>query len=483
MTFHLLWIASRVCCPILLLAVLIRPMFAAKHPVALDPNVNAAKCLECHEDKTKGKAVHTAMKMGCLSCHEVRVTKDATHVKLIAATPAALCFTCHNDKSPSSIKGEIHPPGVRDCLKCHDPHTSANKDQLLKATSGDKTQNLCLSCHDIGVNVPKGGSRHAALDMGCDTCHVIHKTGDPSQPEFAYHLTKATPALCLDCHDASSEDLRKAHQNQPFGAANCLQCHDPHQSKSPKLMQAFLHNPFEGKQCDTCHQPAKDGKVVLTEKEPKALCVTCHDEQAKQIASAKVQHPGAQGDCTDCHNPHAGKTAAFLQPDPVAVCLPCHSDVAEQGKKKYLHQPAFEQGCPTCHVAHGGNNAHLLRASGVNPLCLECHGPDASPQKVENEHLLAIFDGKVRLPENYFDKVPILPLKYGLGHPTENHPVSDVMNPKTKALIAMNCLTCHDPHAGNERGMLMKDQKNDMSFCRTCHINGLDLSQVRVGGK
>ena len=119
----------------------------------------------------------------------------------------------------------------------------------------------------------------------------------------------------------------------------------------------------------------------------------------------------------------------------------------------------------------------------MNELCLECHGPDANPQKVEGQHLVAIFDGKVKLPENYFSKVPILPLKYGLGHPTENHPVSDTLIPKTKAMFAMNCLTCHQPHAGNEQGMLVKDQKNDMNFCRTCHINGLDLTDVRVGGK
>ena len=96
---------------------------------------------------------------------------------------------------------------------------------------------------------------------------------------------------------------------------------------------------------------------------------------------------------------------------------------------------------------------------------------------------MAIFDGKVKLPENYFRSVPILPLNYGLGHPTENHPVSDVMNPKTKAPISMNCLTCHQPHAGNERAMLAKDQKNDMNFCQSCHINGLDLQDVRAGGK
>ena len=121
-------------------------------------------------------------------------------------------------------------------------------------------------------------------------------------------------------------------------------------------MQAFLHNPFENKMCDTCHQPAKDGKVVLTNSDTKALCVTCHDEQAKKIDTAKVQHPGAQGDCATCHNPHAGKSPGFLQPDPVQACLACHSDQAEQMKKAHLHQPAFEQGCAICHEPHGGDN-------------------------------------------------------------------------------------------------------------------------------
>jgi len=458
-------------------------MRAAKHPVPLEANVNAAKCLECHEDKTKGKAVHSAMKMGCLSCHEVRVNKDATHVKLITATPATLCFTCHADKNPNSIKGEVHPPGVRDCLKCHDPHTTANKNQLLKATSGaTPDENLCLSCHSTGVNVPKGGSHHAALDSGCDACHVIHKSGDASQREFADHLTKGSPQLCADCHDASGEDLRKAHQNQPFGSADCLSCHAPHESNSPKLMQVFLHNPFESKSCDACHQPAKDGKVVLTAADSKAVCVTCHEDEAKQIASAKVQHPGAQGNCTDCHNPHAGNTPGFIQPSPVAACLACHSDQAEQLKKSRLHQPASAQGCATCHEPHGGDNAHLLRAQSMNALCLECHGPDANPQKVQNQPLVAIFGGKVKLPENYFRKVPILPLKYGLGHPTENHPVGDSMNPKTKAQIHMDCLTCHQPHSGNELGMLVKDQRNDAKFCNSCHVNGLDLLDVRLEG-
>jgi predicted CXXCH cytochrome family protein len=461
-----------------------RPALAAKHPVPLDPKADSSTCIACHEDKTKGKAVHSAIAMGCTSCHEIRVNKDVTRIKLITTTPYALCLTCHADKKAADIKGSVHPPAVRDCLKCHDPHTSDNKDQLLKPVSGDEKQNLCLSCHKIGVNVPEKGSRHAALDMGCDTCHTTHKTGEVGKVEFDFHLTKATPALCLDCHDASSADLQKAHQNQPFEKADCLTCHDPHQSPAPKLMARFTHPPFADKQCDVCHAPAKDGKVVLTQADAKSLCVTCHEDKAKLIESAKVQHPGAAGDCTDCHNPHASSQPGLPKTTRVDICLSCHSDIADLKQKRIRHEPVFKQGCSTCHEPHGGQNPHLLRVSSINGLCLECHGPERNPETVEKEHLVTIFEGKVKLPEDYFDKVPVIPLKYGMGHPTMEHPVGDVMDVAHPGKISasMNCLSCHQPHAGNAEGMLVKDQPNNMDFCKSCHTNPLNLKQVQIAG-
>jgi predicted CXXCH cytochrome family protein len=445
---------------------------AAKHPVPLAPNTDAAKCIECHEAKTKGKSVHSAIASGCLTCHEVRVNRDITWVKLTTATPLSLCLSCHADKKAADIKGKVHSPAARKCLQCHDPHTSDNKYQLLKPpVGGTKDENLCLACHTQGVDVPKGGSRHPALDMGCDTCHITHKTGDRTQREFAYHLTKDAPQLCLDCHDVSSEEVTKAHQNQPIANADCLTCHDPHQSGVPKLLQKFLHSPFADKSCDLCHAPAKDGKVVLTQQDVKSLCVTCHEEQAKKIETAKVQHPGAAGACTDCHDPHAGKSPGFPKPDAVAVCLNCHSAQADEGKKAYPHQPAFEQGCAICHEPHGGENTHLLRTNNVNSLCLECHGPDARPEKLGKAPLVTIFGGKVRLPENYFGKVVRLPLKYGRGHPVEHHPVVDQMQPGdvTKVRVAINCLTCHQPHASAQPDLLVKDQANGLAFCASCH--------------
>lgn len=442
------------------------------HPVPLDKNTDSAKCLECHADKAKGKFVHTAISMGCTSCHEVRVNRDVTRVKLVTATPYGLCLTCHKDKNAAELQGTVHPPAVRDCLKCHDPHESDNKNQLLKPATGDQKDNLCLSCHNTGLNVPEKGSRHAALDMGCDTCHVTHKTGEPGNPEFDFHLTKSPPALCIDCHDVKDEGLQKAHQNQPFATANCVQCHNPHQSALPKLMARFTHPPFADKQCEVCHAPAKDGKVVLTQADAKSLCVTCHDDKAKQIDTAKVQHPGAAGDCTDCHNPHASKYPGLPKTNPTEICLGCHADIAELAKKPVHHQPAFVQGCATCHEPHGGQRDKLLRADG-NALCLECHGPGASPQEDKTAGIVKIFNGTVTLPDDYFkkNKVVVLPIQYGKGHPIMGHPVSDVMDPKdvTKVREKLNCLTCHQPHASAHSDLLANDQENNTQFCASCH--------------
>ena len=466
----------------LLIAMAALPAAAKEHPVPLDKNVDSAKCLECHEDKSKGKFVHSAIATGCLSCHEVRSTKDVTRIKLITTTPQALCLSCHTEKDAATLKGTVHPPAVRDCIKCHDPHESDNKNQLLKPESGDKGQNLCLDCHTQGLNVPEKGSRHAALDMGCDTCHTTHKVGEAGKAEFDFHLTKSAPALCVDCHDPKDASLQKAHHDQPFGTADCTSCHDPHQSASPKLMRQFMHPPFADKSCDVCHAAAKDGKVVLTQTDVKSLCVTCHDEKGKQIDGAKVPHPGAAGDCTDCHNPHASRQPGLPKTNAVAICLACHSDQAEEAKKQYLHQPAFKQGCATCHEPHGGENEHLLRAKTVNGLCLECHGPESQPKLLEAEHVQTIFDGKVKLPLDYYqkNKVAILPLRYGMGHPVTGHPVQDLMDPSdpTKVKTKLNCMTCHQPHSSAKPGLLVKDQENNMAFCDTCHKNRLEMQSV-----
>jgi predicted CXXCH cytochrome family protein len=445
---------------------------AATHPT-LDPKADAAKCLECHADKTKGKIVHAAMAKGCLSCHEVRVTGEITRVRLVTTSSLALCLTCHADKKASDIKGLVHSPAVRDCLKCHDPHSTEFKSLLVKPGGGaTPLENLCLTCHNTGVDVPQGGSRHAALDTGCGTCHVTHKAGDPAKREFANHLTKDSPPLCLDCHDTKGPVMVKAHQNQSTPEADCVKCHDPHQSKSPKLLRESLNEPVIPIFAQiTKEHPYIDPKDIKSE-----TCIKCHPNKSQ----GKFVHTAVGMGCDSCHTAASDKNKTTITDVATGgdLCAMCH----EASKAPVQHGP-FKAGlCVVCHDPHTGNYAKQVRAP-VNALCLECHGPDATPKKSGSDHLVAMFDGQVRLPETYFAQVPILPLKNGLGHPMEKHPVADTVNPKTKAVFAMNCLTCHQQHAGNVRAMLVKDQKNDMNFCNTCHANQLDLTDVRTGGK
>lgn len=448
-------------------------VLAAEHPTPLQKDVDSAQCVTCHADKTKGAFVHTAISMGCATCHEVKNEGTVTSVTTVAKGNA-LCLTCHEDKGKAEANGNLHPPVAESCIKCHSPHSSPNKFQLVKPPSGDKDENLCLQCHDKGLNVDETGSRHAALDMGCDTCHVTHKTGDSSKKEFAFHLVKAPPGLCIDCHDAGDKQLKEAHRGQPFAQADCTECHDPHQSTVPKLMQKNVHFPFGEKMCDACHLPPKDGKIVLIEDGKFALCYTCHDEIKKTVESSKNPHPAfAMIDrCTECHSPHASLYPQMLK-QPVDICTGCHTDKAEMRQKtKFLHQPAFKDGCYLCHEPHGSEHSTLLRTEQVNELCLTCHSATPKVEKSADSKTLTVFSGTVTLPGDYLDSVKRIAVNSsGKGHPLADHPVTgvaDPLNPGQK----LRCTTCHDPHGSDFSKRMFHMKEGQTQICLNCHGGG-----------
>jgi predicted CXXCH cytochrome family protein len=39
----------------------------------------------------------------------------------------------------------------------------------------------------------------------------------------------------------------------------------------------------------------------------------------------------------------------------------------------------------------------------------------------------------------------------------------------TKVKTHINCLTCHQPHASAQPGLLVNDQANNSLFCASCH--------------
>jgi predicted CXXCH cytochrome family protein len=61
-------------------------------------------------------------------------------------------------------------------------------------------------------------------------------------------------------------------------------------------------------------------------------------------------------------------------------------------------------------------------------------------------------------------------LKYGQGHPVEKHPVTDFADTADPTRVKkMSCLTCHQAHAGDAKGMLRTNEPPGLSFCSRCH--------------
>lgn len=430
-------------------------------------------CLGCHQ-KIEGKFTHSAIKTtGCVGCHEIKTEGDTTRINLLAEG-RALCLMCHDAMNASSAKGRIHSPVADgECTTCHNPHSSTNKFQLAQPISGGKSENLCLMCHDSLLEVPAGGTKHAAVDMGCDTCHVTHKTGTSEAIEFAYHLSQPVPELCLNCHDVKDQKIVTAHRGQPITGSNCVSCHSPHVSAGPDLLHSFSHPPYKERQCDSCHETPRGNKVVLIENGGRALCAICHGDIEKRIRSAKHPHGVfAKNDtCIACHNPHASPFPQHLNQAPASICSTCHQQWAEsQEKKKYIHSPVSKEGCSTCHEPHGTDQSNHLRAD-TNELCLTCHATDAQGEGDRADNTITLFGGAVRLKADYLGAVTRIPVRRGglSGHPHATHPLGGVPDPLHPPR-QMSCLSCHNAHGGNGSNlMLITETKSSSPLCIKCH--------------
>ncbi len=216
----------------------------------------------------------------------------------------------------------------------------------------------CLMCHE---NLTKAPTVHAAVQMGCPSCHsgidardVPHK----KTTKFAKGLSADQPELCYGCHDKAKFTKKTAH---PALSMGCTGCHNPHGSKHERL----LISP------------------------PPDVCFNCHDKSA--FGKKNVHMPVAGGMCLSCHNPHSTNAMALLNDDPLALCLGCHDQVAKRphavsgfggtghpiGKReaKDPKRPGKRFYCGSCHNPHSSDSAKLFRygAKTTMALCTHCH--------------------------------------------------------------------------------------------------------------
>ena len=285
-------------------------------------------------------------------------------------------FRSANEEKAKTMmeKAGSHAPVVSgDCSKCHaDPKDPA------KLTMEQKP--LCLSCHAAKAEDMKKASVHSAFkDMDCNTCHQPHASDN------APLLNSPVNELCATCHDPKDEGISKAHFGVSVFDGKCTDCHNPHASKNPKLiLESKEHIPFGSRSCEMCHaKGGKDGKPAL-KKQPEESCFVCHSNFRKLGTSAVVHQPFSSGDCTTCHNPHVSKRVALVRKPLADICWNCHDADTLKDSHPVSRHPTSKEGkadprregkpfdCASCHEPHAGKNPKLMRGD-IFTLCGECH--------------------------------------------------------------------------------------------------------------
>jgi predicted CXXCH cytochrome family protein len=321
-----------------------------------------------------------------------------------------------------------------------------------------------------------------AMKQGCVACHLDCSQLSPADqkepPEF--YLKAKEPALCLECHDASSgKDLSPAHDKQPLGKSRCTGCHDPHSSDTPKLLHKFSHGPYAARLCSSCHPKPVNGKVGLTAANVDTLCYDCHSNFKAEMAGAGSRHKllsESDRSCMECHDPHAANHEYHLKKPAQELCVSCHDAPPQQTAQggtpslppagtnaqylklssKHVHEPA-KKSCLICHDAHASQFPKELRVS-MRDLCMDCHGPN-SEKIVQSSQPFPLFNGLVSLPPKTFEKLEPFELSGKYVHEPVN----------------VSCAFCHDSHASDNSAALYAPVTD---LCLACHgTNGIRLMQ------
>jgi len=223
----------------------------------------------------------------------------------------------------------------------------------------------CLMCHE---QLSKGKFVHAAVQMGCQTCHSaldVSNMPHKSTNKIAKGLTAELPDLCFGCHDKTK--FAGAVIHAPVGVGMCTSCHSPHQSNNEKLLL----------------NQAPD------------LCYGCHDKAA--FSKKNVHMPVVGGMCMSCHKHHVSDEMALLKQEAITVCFECHPKVRKiphavsgfsasghpiglvKNKAKKVPDDPSRPGkkfyCGSCHNPHSSDWMKLFRYKATTSfeLCDNCH--------------------------------------------------------------------------------------------------------------
>ena len=184
-------------------------------------------------------------------------------------------------------------------------------------------QTNCLECHRDRAS---GEYIHAALNIGCVSCHKVENHDDAS-----YVSVQAKESNdCSECHQPAAVN----HPHFPYASGMCICCHDPHESRFPGLLRTKVND-----LCLDCHLQADTKRASR------------YVPTIELTADHRLGHPYARHPVTGSQDPMTGS----------------------------------EMSCLSCHLPHGGNKLHQLKMGSEIPedalnqntetrdMCEKCH--------------------------------------------------------------------------------------------------------------
>jgi DmsE family decaheme c-type cytochrome len=180
------------------------------------------------------------------------------------------------------------------CEACHGPaaaHIEEGDPELIINPATDDqfdAGKLCLDCHAGREFDDWAFSEHFTSDIGCTSCHSIHRQGYKSS-------TTKGPEVCYTCHsDVRAAAYMPSRHPIAEGKIDCIDCHSPH-----------------------------GAQVAFTqERSGRELCFSCH---ANVEGPFIFEHAPVEEDCMICHTPHGSVADNLLKQNEPALCLDCHA--------------------------------------------------------------------------------------------------------------------------------------------------------------
>jgi len=195
----------------------------------------------------------------------------------------------------------------------------------------------CLTCHP---EKNEGRFVHAAVRMGCASCHQI--ISEKSQTTISLIATGGD--LCAKCHEPQRDPVLHG----PYKNGQCLLCHDPHSSEFKGQTRSAGNS-----LCLSCHMSkSATGNAVsifdlerLSKADFEAIprieldpsLRFGHPQPAHPVAEvADPLNGGEKLSCLSCHTPHAS-TLPNLLISPKgggSLCDACHQLIESQEEPK-----------------------------------------------------------------------------------------------------------------------------------------------------